>query len=97
MTDRDTFAAAALTGLRCPQCGAVKPDNGWKVCAACFDKNQRYQHECDKLAMRLHHEFQRKPPTGQLPRELRRPSEMKGRKSRAAILAPYLRETGDDE
>jgi hypothetical protein len=53
--------------------------------------------QCGELAMRLHHEFQKSPPMRQQPHELRRPSEMRGRKSRAATLAPYLRETGDDE
>jgi predicted amidophosphoribosyltransferase len=83
--------------LRCTQCGEIKPDTGWKICAACFERNQRYRHECDELAMRLHHEFQDSPPSKQQPPELRRPSETRGRKSRAAILAPYLREAGDDE
>jgi hypothetical protein len=83
--------------LRCTQCGAARPDTGWKICGACFEKNMRYVRECDEFAMRLHHEFQRRPPTGQVPRELRMPNGMRGRKSRAAYLAPYLRETGDDE
>lgn len=83
--------------LRCTQCGAVKPDTGWKICGACFEKNQRYRRECDELAVRLHREFQQSPPAAQQPHELRRPSGMRGRKARSAILAPYLRETGDDE
>jgi hypothetical protein len=83
--------------LRCKQCGQPKPDNGWRICGPCSDSNQRYWRECEKLALALRHEFQRSPPGRQLPTEMRRPSEMRGRKCRAPRLAAHLRDDGDDE
>lgn len=82
---------------RCRQCGKAKPDNGWTVCAACFDANIAYRKASDALARRMHRDFQQSPPSPMRPHELRRPSEMRGRKARPAYLAPYLKDIEDDE
>lgn len=82
---------------RCRQCGKPKPDTGWKICAACYEANVKYRAASDETARKIRQEFQESPPSAMQPPELRRPSETRGRKARPANLAPYLRETGDDE
>lgn len=81
----------------CSQCGALKPENGWTICGECEARNIAYRRECERLAYSIRQEFMRSPPARMMPNELRRPSEMRGRKARSPVVAAHLREESDDD
>ena len=81
--------------MRCKQCGQPKPDNGWKICGGCQQKNVEYERECERLARSIRFEFERKPPSnGNL--GFRSHTEMRGRKARHAVTASHQQEDRDD-
>lgn len=81
---------------RCKQCGADKADNGWKICGQCEQKNIDYEKQWQKDAYQIRQEYAKSPPARMSPPELRRPSEMRGRKSRSARLAAETFEDKDE-
>lgn len=84
--------------MRCRQCAARKPDNGWAICPACLDRNAEYEKECARLAHAIRQEFSRKPPS-RIGDPLNRPlrfAEMKDRKARHAATASHTFEEYDE-
>lgn len=81
---------------RCKQCGAAKADNGWTICGGCERKNIEYREQCEKQAYAVCQQFALSPPSRMMPPELRRPSEMRGRKSRSAKIAAETWEDKDE-
>lgn len=83
--------------MTCTQCGNPKPDNGWTICGECCTRNIAYRHECERLAHSIRQEYLRSPPARMQPPELRRPSEMRGRKARSPAVIAHLMESDDDD
>lgn len=79
---------------RCRQCGNVKPDTGWPICAACFDKNVEYEKQCVAEARKTRLEFLRKG-ANHVPAR-RGHAEMRGRRARHAVTASHQFEDKDD-
>lgn len=80
----------------CKQCGYPKPDNGWLICGACEQKNIDYDKQCEADAYRIRQQFANSPPARMAPPELRRPSEMRGRKLRNPRIAAETLEDRDE-
>ena len=81
---------------QCKQCGNSKSDNGRTICGDCERKNIEYRKQCERYAYQLRQEFAVSPPARMMPPELRRPSEMRGRKARSPrVIAESMED--DDE
>lgn len=81
---------------RCKQCSGEMPDSDWLICTACETRNIDYRRQCDAYAHQVRQEYSLRPPSRMMPSELRRPSEMRGRKSRSAKIAAETWEDNDE-